>query len=98
MRSHNKARLIDIADKGLDPNVPYHIGVDGRLSSDLHDSQTEQSISETLKETEVEEPVSKVENVSSVIFAAASQQLQSEKEENSSLNNLQKKKNTKTKK
>jgi hypothetical protein len=44
MRSFNKARLIDISDKGLDPKLPHVVGPDGRLTSNLppeKDSQLE---------------------------------------------------------
>ena len=33
MRNFNKARLIDIADKGLDPYKKHVVGADGRLES-----------------------------------------------------------------
>jgi hypothetical protein len=56
MRSFNKARLIDIADKGLDPQQPHVAGPDGRLISNLSnekDSQAETK-EEQVKEEELE--------------------------------------------
>lgn len=43
MRSHNKARLIDITEKCLDPTKSYSIGSDGRLGNETVNQNIETS-------------------------------------------------------
>lgn len=53
MRSHNKARLIDITEKKLDPTQKYTVGADGRLTPSPAPQETKSS--EEKEEKEVTE-------------------------------------------
>lgn len=63
MRSHNKARLIDITEKCLDPTKSYSVGSDGRLKNESIDQNIQTSI---------------VDNQHAVIFAALAPEEQQE--------------------
>lgn len=67
MRSFNKARLIDIADKGLDPQQAYVTGPDGRLTSNL--SSEKDSQAETKDEQVPADQEVVVTNPQTVVFA-----------------------------
>jgi hypothetical protein len=67
MRSFNKARLIDIVDKGLDPQQPHVAGPDGRLTSNLSNEKDSQA--ETKEEQTKEELELTVQDPQPVIFA-----------------------------
>jgi hypothetical protein len=67
MRSFNKARLIDIVDKGLDPQQPHVAGPDGRLTSNLSNEKDSQA--ETKEEQAKEELELTAQDPQPVIFA-----------------------------
>jgi len=68
MRSFNKARLIDISDKGLDPKLPHVVGPDGRLTSNLPPEKDSQLEAKDEK-NDVDQQTSVVQEQEPIIFA-----------------------------
>ena len=89
MRSWNKARLIDIAVKGLDPQKPHFLGEDGHLSTltQLNEEKVEvaevketlNAVTEPVEELQVQLSVSEDEsNLSTEDQSTASHKLNEE--------------------
>jgi len=68
MRSFNKARLIDIADKGLDPQQHHVVGADGRLASNLP-LEKDSQVDVPSDEKDADPQTSIVQEQKQVIFA-----------------------------